>query len=80
MVMSITRDITAMDDILDVQRMPLAAVLLLEKIGLTAIWLENYFGLSIGTVQPIIESLERASKRWTIASQILEELGHGRRD
>ncbi|KAE8418957.1 hypothetical protein BDV36DRAFT_252707 [Aspergillus pseudocaelatus] len=67
MALNFTRDIVCMDDILDVQRMPLAAVLLLEKAGTMAIVLNAHCKRNIDVLEPLIGSLERACKRWTIA-------------
>lgn len=69
MALNFARDIVLMDDILDNQRMPLAAVLLLEKAGTMAIVLNAHYKRNIDVLEPLIGSLERASKRWTIAGQ-----------
>lgn len=68
--LNITRDITSMDDILNVRRMPLAAVLLLQKAGSVAVWLQIHFNHINEVLKPLTESLERASNRWMIASQL----------
>lgn len=70
MALNITRDITCMDDILSISKMPLAAVFLLQKAGTVAAWLEKHFNHMTEVLQPVTESLERASKRWIIASQL----------
>ncbi|KAI3087016.1 transcriptional regulator family: Fungal Specific TF [Penicillium roqueforti] len=74
MALNITRDITCMDDILSISKMPLAAVFLLQKAGTVAAWLEKHFNHMTEVLQPVTESLERASKRWIIASRISREL------
>ncbi|KAE8167925.1 hypothetical protein BDV40DRAFT_295045 [Aspergillus tamarii] len=73
MALNFARDIVLMDDILDNQRMPLAAVLLLEKAGTMAIVLNAHYKRNIDVLEPLIGSLERASKRWTIAALLNEK-------
>ncbi|KAJ6125581.1 transcriptional regulator family: Fungal Specific TF [Penicillium samsonianum] len=72
--LNITRDITSMDDILNVRRMPLAAVLLLQKAGSVAVWLQIHFNHINEVLKPLTESLERASNRWMIAKRVSSEL------
>jgi hypothetical protein len=71
MVLNITHDIICMDDVLDVRRMPLSAVILLQKAGTMAILLHKNYNRNIGVLQPIIGSLKRASKQWPIASKLI---------
>lgn len=67
MTLNILHDIVRMDDVLKVQRMPLAAVMLLQKAGSMACWLQINHGHRVNALQPVIESLERASRRWGLA-------------
>lgn len=67
MTLNILHDIVRMDDVLKVQRMPLAAVVLLQKAGSMACWLQISHGRRVEALQPVIESLERAGWRWGVA-------------
>lgn len=65
-VLEVTKEIVGMDDINDVQQMPLAAVLLLKKARSMAIALEHYRNRDEQMVQYATASLERARWRWKI--------------
>lgn len=71
MVVNITCEIVGMDDVFDVRRMPLAAVILLQKVGSMMVWIERYYNRKSRDMQPIIESLERAGKQWIVAGKLL---------
>lgn len=74
MVVNITCEIVGMDDVFDVRRIPLAAVILLQKAGSMTIWLKRYYNHNIRDMQPIIDSLERADKQWIVAGKLLSNL------
>lgn len=57
-------------NILEMDRMPVTAVVLFEKMASVTILLESQLSCNIGhAVQALTRAMERASKRWTATGQ-----------
>jgi hypothetical protein len=69
--LQITRDITLMDDINELERMPLAAVVLLRKAVAAFPLLDGNCQSSNHILGDLHKSLQRAKARWQVASRII---------
>ncbi|VUC27375.1 unnamed protein product [Clonostachys rosea] len=64
---NVTRDIVGMDDINNIRKMPLAAVLLLQRAIAATSMLISECKTDIGVLQDLAGSLQRAKFQWNIA-------------
>ncbi|KAE9570147.1 hypothetical protein CGMCC3_g13723 [Colletotrichum fructicola] len=63
-------------DILELNRMPLTAVILFHRVGLAAILLGKHHGRDTGDLlREVIQSLsDKIARRWDVASHIASQL------